>query len=314
MPSSPDSPAPAPFPIGLLAGHGIGPEIAAAAATVAQALARLQGFALDLQEIPSPENLDTRPTVAACRKIHSAGGRILAGPLREPSWSALKSALGLAVRLNPILPCPDLAQAGPLQIRSGFLHELLVVHGPALCLEPAARLAATRRGLLAVAARDEAWREPSREWAAAHGIELRLLDPAFAAARLLSHPKEFDVLVAPEPVGETLASLGCLLMGGRALGFGFSRSPDGLGFFQPNHGTADDLAGSGLSDPCGLLFALAALMEDAGRPACANLLRNAIRRAWKHGWRTTDVAAPGLRTLGTDAMAAKIIASLEATE
>ncbi len=110
-----------------------------------------------------------------------------------------------------------------------------------------------------------------------------------AALNLVRKPWDFDVMVTENMFGDILSDLGAALLGG--LGLAPSADiGDKHAVFQPCHGSAPDIMGTGKANPIGM-FLSAAMMLDwladrHGADACAlaaNCIRTAIDRAFASG-------------------------------
>jgi 3-isopropylmalate dehydrogenase len=182
----------------------------------------------------------------------------------------------------------------------------------------AARIAMQRRGVLSVVIKDggvpsisNLWRDCAIEIAQATGVEHSLLNVDLAAYRLVQHPQEFDVLVAPNLFGDVLADLGGVLLGSRALSFSGNFSAAGAAVYQTNHGAAHDLAGRNQANPAGQIYSLAMLLRQSfGLMREARLIEEAVAEVWRQGLRTADLAKPGQRPLGTREMGALVAEKL----
>jgi 3-isopropylmalate dehydrogenase len=117
------------------------------------------------------------------------------------------------------------------------------------------------------------FREVFEEVAARYpDIEPRTMYVDAAAMQLVKQPWQFDVIVTENLFGDILSDLGAGLMGG----LGMAPSAD-IGHdhavFQPCHGTAPDIAGSGKANPTAMILSVAMMLEWLGerheRPALA---------------------------------------------
>jgi 3-isopropylmalate dehydrogenase len=133
-----------------------------------------------------------------------------------------------------------------------------------------------------------------------------------AALDLVRRPWDFDVVVTENLFGDILSDLGAGLIGG----MGFAPSGDigaTHGVFQPSHGSAPDIAGTGKANPTGMILSAAMMLDWLGRKhgferACeaAELLQAAVDRAFAKGVRSYDVGG----TAGTGEVARAIIEEL----
>jgi 3-isopropylmalate dehydrogenase len=129
--------------------------------------------------------------------------------------------------------------------------------------------------------RERAARVPGLS-AACHNVDAAALD-------LVRRPWIFDVMVMENQFGDILSDLGAGLVGG----MGFAPSADigeSHGLFQPSHGSAPDIAGTGVANPTAMILS-AALMLDwlgvrHGMPRCqeaAQLIEGAVDAAFAGG-------------------------------
>jgi 3-isopropylmalate dehydrogenase len=100
-----------------------------------------------------------------------------------------------------------------------------------------------------------------------------------AAVKLLADPTAFDVLVTNNSYGDILSDLTAGLAGGLGTAASANRNPEsGFGLYEPVHGSAPDIAGTGLANPVGAVLSAALLLDDIGRAAVARAVRGAVRR------------------------------------
>jgi len=125
---------------------------------------------------------------------------------------------------------------------------------------------------------------------------------------VIQHPQCFDVLVAPNLIGDIMADVAGVLVASRGLTFSGNYTPEGYGVYQTNHGCAHDLAGTDRANPAGQIFSMAMLLRESfGLNRAAALMEQALVRCWAEGWRTEDIVEPGCVTLGTRAMADRVV-------
>jgi 3-isopropylmalate dehydrogenase len=79
--------------------------------------------------------------------------------------------------------------------------------------------------------------------------------------QLATDPQRFDVLVTENMFGDILSDLAAAVTGGLGLAPSASLSDGGAGIFEPVHGSAPDLAGSGTANPTAMLRSTALLLE-----------------------------------------------------
>ena len=99
--------------------------------------------------------------------------------------------------------------------------------------------------------------------------------------KLVTDPRQFDVLVAPNLYGDIISDLCAGLIGG--LGFAPSVNiGDSVRIYEAVHGSAPDIAGKNLANPSALLMAFEMLMRDQGMNDKADLLDKALLQAIKN--------------------------------
>ena len=104
------------------------------------------------------------------------------------------------------------------------------------------------------------------------------------AMELVNAPETVDVVVTENMFGDILSDIAAAVTGGLGLAASASLGDDGPGIFEPVHGSAPDLAGTGTANPAAMLRSLALLLEHA-------LERGDLRRA-RRGRRDALVSTP----------------------
>jgi 3-isopropylmalate dehydrogenase len=101
------------------------------------------------------------------------------------------------------------------------------------------------------------------------------------------------------------------MMSSASLGTGKNRFGRPYGLFEPAGGTAPDIAGKGIANPCAQILSSALMLRYSfGLDALATKIENAVRHTVTvDGIRTGDIAF-GKPSVGTRAMADAIIANL----
>ncbi len=147
-------------------------------------------------------------------------------------------------------------------------------------------------------------------------IELSNLYVDNAAMQLARDPNQFDVLVTENMFGDILSdemavvcgSLGMLCSA--SLGDGSNSFGLKFGLYEPAGGTAPDIAGKGIANPCAQILSAAMMLRYSfGEDAIASKIENAVRKAVCDGVRTGDIAF-GNKSVSTKEMAKAIIERL----
>lgn len=131
------------------------------------------------------------------------------------------------------------------------------------------------------------------------------------AMRMVTHPRESDVVVTGNLFGDILSDLAAALSG--SLGMLPSASlGHGRGLYEPIHGSAPDIAGQNKANPVGAILSAALLLEHAaGRADLARQVEGAVESALDSGLRTGDIAAPGATPVSTTAFGDAVIERLQ---
>jgi 3-isopropylmalate dehydrogenase len=83
------------------------------------------------------------------------------------------------------------------------------------------------------------------------------------------------------------------------------------GLYEPIHGSAPDIAGQGIANPCGMIASCAMLLRHSlDLEEEANALESAIVAAIDAGARTADLIRGGEKPLSTESMTDAILKSL----
>ncbi|MCO4761935.1 MAG: isocitrate/isopropylmalate dehydrogenase family protein [Myxococcales bacterium] len=120
-------------------------------------------------------------------------------------------------------------------------------------------------------------------------IEARTLYSDVAAMRMVTHPQEFDVVVGDNLMGDMLSDLAAALVGGLGLAPSASLHPGSAALYEPVHGSAPDIVGTGKANPLAAIMSVAMLLRDFGHTAAANAVDAACENAVMSGSTTPDL-------------------------
>ena len=115
------------------------------------------------------------------------------------------------------------------------------------------------------------------------------------AARFVTHPQTFSVVVASNLFGDILTDLGGALQGSLGIPPSANLNPDparrrGPAMFEPVHGSAPDIAGKGIANPIGALWSAQLMLDYLGEGEMASALMRAIETVTAAGQvRTPDL-------------------------
>jgi 3-isopropylmalate dehydrogenase len=273
-------------------------------------------------------------------------------PRPEQGLLGLRKGLGLFANLRPVRPSPALIDASPLRPEIIQGTDILVVRELTggiyfgekrrdgdtafdACVytrdevERIAHVAFQAAGKRdnRVTSVDKAnvletsrlWREVVTEVHADYpeiALDHMLVDNA--AMQLVAGPSRFDVIVTENMFGDILSDAAAMLTGSlgmlpsASLGAGPTGS-GGPGVFEPVHGTAPDIAGSGIANPLATILSAAMLLRDGlGGGEEAGRVEAAVDVALESGMRTADLAGGGEAegVVGTDEMTQAVLAAL----
>ncbi len=129
-----------------------------------------------------------------------------------------------------------------------------------------------------------------------------------AAMQLVSNPRDFDVILTENMFGDILSDEAAMLTGSIGMLPSASLSGDGPGMFEPVHGSAPDIAGTGMANPLAMFLSAAMLLRHGlGLESEAAAVESAVEGALAAGLRTPDLGG----TAGTAQATKAVIAHLE---
>ena len=146
-------------------------------------------------------------------------------------------------------------------------------------------------------------------------LEHALVDAC--AMQLVLRPASYDVIVAENTFGDILTDEAAVLAA--SMGLLPSASLSGVpeagartaGFYEPIHGTAPDIAGKGIANPCGSILSAALMLRySLGLTEEAAAIERAVQSVLTQGYRTADIATSQDTAIGTVEMGALIVQAI----
>ncbi|NII11808.1 isocitrate dehydrogenase [Oleiagrimonas sp. C23AA] len=130
-----------------------------------------------------------------------------------------------------------------------------------------------------------------------------------ACMQLVMNPHQFDVMVTTNLFGDILSDLCAGLVGGLGLAPGANIGKDAA-IFEAVHGSAPDIAGKNLANPCALLLAAADMLDHLGMAEKGTKIRTAIRETLEQNREkvTPDMGGSGTTETFADALVAHVTA------
>ncbi|MBD3794069.1 MAG: 3-isopropylmalate dehydrogenase, partial [Campylobacterales bacterium] len=135
------------------------------------------------------------------------------------------------------------------------------------------------------------WRETVIEVAKAYPeVELTHMYVDNAAMQLIRAPKQFDVILTGNIFGDILSDAASMLSGSIGL-LPSASTGEGVGLYEPIHGSAPDIAGQGIANPLATISSASMMLRYAlGEEEAADKIDNAIKKALAKGYRTGDLS------------------------
>ncbi|HSG59185.1 MAG TPA: 3-isopropylmalate dehydrogenase [Woeseiaceae bacterium] len=308
------------------------------------------GAAIDTAKNPLPADTVASCMESSAVFLGAVGGpkwsglHVMVRP--EKGLLELRSVLGVYANLRPVKVLDELIDASPLKAEYLAGVDLMVVReltggiyfgkktrdetlASDLCtyhtyeieriVRVAARLARERRNKLCsvdkanVLETSRLWRDVTDKTMAREfpEVEVETLLVDAAAMHLLRRPTDFDVIVTENMFGDILTDEASMLAGSLGMLPSASLGDSTRGLYEPIHGSAPDIAGKDLANPCGAIGSAAMLLRHSlGLTAEADAVEAAIRSAIQDGARTADIAPPGTTPVSTTAMTDLIIGKL----
>lgn len=129
---------------------------------------------------------------------------------------------------------------------------------------------------------DEVVNEVARDYP---NVEVTPLLVDAAAAAMVTKPETFDVAVGSNLFADILTDLGGALMGSMGLpaSANIAVDPTAPSLFESVHGSAPDIAGKGIANPMGAIWAGAMMLDHLGEPEAAARVVAALERVCSDG-------------------------------
>jgi tartrate dehydrogenase/decarboxylase/D-malate dehydrogenase len=140
------------------------------------------------------------------------------------------------------------------------------------------------------------------------GVELESVLIDALAARAVRAPQSLDVIVASNLFGDILSDLVAGAVGSIGIAPSANLNPERRhpSMFEPVHGSAPDIAGQGVANPIGQIWAGAMMLRHLGHDAIATGLEQAFTAVIERGEVTPDLGG----SLSTEQVGAAVIAEI----
>jgi 3-isopropylmalate dehydrogenase len=132
------------------------------------------------------------------------------------------------------------------------------------------------------------------------------------AMELVRRPKQFDVIVTENMFGDILSDEGAQLTGSLGMLPSASLGQGTFGLYEPSHGSAPDIAGTGKANPLATILSGALLLRySLGAEAAAHEIEAAVESVLNAGHRTADIAGSAdVKTVTCIEMGDLVVAAL----
>lgn len=141
-------------------------------------------------------------------------------------------------------------------------------------------------------------------------VELSHMLADNCAMQLVKAPRQFDVILTDNLFGDILSDIAAMLTGSIGMLPSAAIGDQGrAGLYEPIHGSAPDIAGQGVANPCASVLSLGmAFRHSLESPFLADRIEQAVSAVLEQGLRTPDLGG----TASTVEMGDGILAALEA--
>ena len=111
--------------------------------------------------------------------------------------------------------------------------------------------------------------------------EFNLIDGT--VMNLIRQPEQYEIIVAPNMLGDILGDLGTVIQGGLAFAAQGNIAPEGISMFEPVHGSASKLKDKGIVNPIASIWAGTLMLDSIGQHKSGDLIIKAIEAVLKEG-------------------------------
>ena len=161
--------------------------------------------------------------------------------------------------------------------------------------------------------------ETSRLWRSVmHRLAEEYSDVAYedvlvdnCAMQIVRDPGQFDVMVTENMFGDILSDEASMVTGSIGLLPSASIGDSAPGLYEPIHGSAPDIAGQDKANPIATILSAAMMLRYSFHlPDEADAVERAVDAVLAQGFRTADLAEPGVSPIGTREMGDRILDQL----
>ena len=130
------------------------------------------------------------------------------------------------------------------------------------------------------------------------------------AMQLVRNPKQFDVIVTSNMFGDILSDEASMISGSIGMLASASLGAGKSGLYEPVHGSAPDIAGTGMANPLATILSAAMMLRySLEEPEAAEAIEHAVAQALET-CRTPDIYTPGTKKVGCEEMGSLVCSLL----
>lgn len=157
------------------------------------------------------------------------------------------------------------------------------------------------------------WRETvTRIHKSYSDIELNHMYVDNTSMQLIRNPGQFDVIVTSNMFGDILSDETAMISGSIGLLPSASLGENNSGMYEPIHGSAPDIQGTGKANPIAQILSLAMLFRYSfGFNKEADIIESAVNKVLEKGYRTPDINTESGRLVNTREMGSLIMEAVK---
>lgn len=292
----------------------------------------------------------TQSNIDFIKSIFKKKGAVFCGPGGERFVYKLRKKFNLFCKFTPLQPFPSIHSAGTVKKEATDNVDIIAVRenmggvyqgtttskitkkdGLTIChrfsysekqvtdiIEVAAKLAKKRLKLLHLVTKpggvdgiSQLWFNVAKKICAKEKVKLIHLEIDNSVYQLIANPKQFNVIVSPNMMGDILADCGSLLLRSRGLSYSCNFDQKGNGVYQTGHGAAYDIAGKNIVNPIGQFLSLGAMLKESfSWPMADELITQSIKMTLDQGFRTFDIHSKNSKKVSTTEFTKQTIKNL----
>jgi 3-isopropylmalate dehydrogenase len=132
-----------------------------------------------------------------------------------------------------------------------------------------------------------------------------------AAMALVKNPKQFDVILTENLFGDILSDEAAEITGSLGMLPSASLGEGGRGLYEPSHGSAPDIAGTGKANPLATILSIALLLRYSLRAeVAASAIEAAVGSVLDAGYRTADIADENAESISCSEMGNEVVKAI----